>query len=149
MNPIDFSIQGQKLQVRTVPEGIRLTVQDGEIVLSHNEAQQLASRLIEASAGASFQQWQRLPMQFLCLEAEKEDKDGSSEFASVKCWIKDQTETNAQYVAAGWIESQGWSINQLTEQYQVSRADYLDSDELRYYEQALIDEEVFVIELDE
>jgi hypothetical protein len=48
-------------------------------------------------------------------------------------------------VAKGWIEEEGWVVLSLESQALVSAQDYQDDAEKReYFEQALMDEEVFV-----
>jgi hypothetical protein len=58
---------------------------------------------------------------------------------------KIRPEKNAYLIAKGWIEDQGWVPLTLEEQYPVSEETYQEKAEgRRYFEQALIDEEVFV-----
>ena len=65
--------------------------------------------------------------------------------ACVGCWIKNQTKKNAYLIAKGRIEERGWVVLSLEEQYPISAETYRDKTEGRqYFEQALIDEEVFV-----
>jgi hypothetical protein len=91
---------------------------------------------------------ERMPMQYLVLEAAQDptfqhgDTYGG---AQVGCWIKDQTEKNAYLIAKGWIEAQGWVVLSLDQQKRILLESYADGDEgKQYFEQALIDEEVFV-----
>lgn len=65
--------------------------------------------------------------------------------ALVGCWIKNQTGKNAYLIAKGWIEDHGWVVLSLQEQYPVSEETYREkADGRQYFEQALIDDEVFV-----
>jgi hypothetical protein len=104
---------------------VTLKVQAGDITLTADEAQELASRIFEASALASGADpgekgWVRLPMQYIRAEVERLDFGGQPEEASVEtgetddpemnaarvavvhCWIKDQTQQNAMHIASGW-----------------------------------------------
>lgn len=146
---IEVAIKGDKVTLRT---------QDNLVMLSSDEAQELASRIFEMAARANGEDpeehdWKRLPMQYLhlaieALPADGGEKDDELETGAVRCWIKDQTQRNARHVAAGWIAENGWGVIEEFEQRVVSRADFADTDFLRYYEQALIDDEVFVFEHD-
>jgi hypothetical protein len=90
----------------------------------------------------------QIPMQYLIIEAAPDptyDHQENYAGSSVGCWIKDQTETNASHIARGWIEAQGWVVLELTDQHPVTAETYKDKTEGReYFEQALIDSEVFV-----
>ncbi len=91
---------------------------------------------------------ERIPMQHLLIDAvqdptftHKEECGG----AAVACWIKNQTRKNAYLIAKGWIEEHGWVVLSLDEQQPVSEENYRASNKgKQYFEQALIDEEVFV-----
>jgi hypothetical protein len=125
-------------------------------LLSEEEALGVASALVEAAAeaegiDAEAVHWRRVPVQFLHFEAERSSEDEletANQFASVRCWISGQTQVNAVYVATGWIKELGWTILNQIAQYEVTRADYTNSEEERYYEQVLVDGEVFVFEVD-
>jgi hypothetical protein len=95
-----------------------------------------------------FGEHDRIPMQYLIIEAAQDPTYAHEERlggAMVGCWIKDQTRRNAYYIAKGWIEDSGWVSLELKEQYLVTESDYEDNDEGKpYFEQALIDEQVFV-----
>jgi len=66
----------------------------------------------------------------------------------VGCWIKNQTKKNAYLIAKGWIEDNGWVSLSLEDQYPVSEDDYKEKIKGKeYFEQALIDEEVFVFNI--
>jgi hypothetical protein len=87
-------------------------------------------------------------MQYLIIEAAQDPTySHKKEYgaASVACWIKNQTKRNAYLIAKGWIEEHGWVPLTLEEQYPVSEETYREKEEgRRYFQQALIDEEVFV-----
>jgi hypothetical protein len=65
--------------------------------------------------------------------------------AFVNCWIEASTQTDAEKNARRTIEEHKWNIEILAESYLDDRA-YYDDDApgLQYYEQALMDKEVFV-----
>lgn len=108
----------------------------------------------EAHAGRStikemnYEPHNRIPMQYLIIDAEQNDDFVHSERhggAAVGCWIKNQTEENAYLIAKGIIEKNGWKVLRLDEQYPISEEDYDNKSAGReYFELALIDEEVFV-----
>ncbi|MDF7802052.1 hypothetical protein P4C99_21450 [Pontiellaceae bacterium B1224] len=90
---------------------------------------------------------ERIPMQFLTFEGvqdpsiQHDEKFGG---AFINCWIKDQTTQNAIYIAKGCIEDEGWIVLELNDHRIVTDEDYNEGHDGReYYEQALIDEEVF------
>jgi hypothetical protein len=91
---------------------------------------------------------QRIPMHYLIIEAVQDPMHRHEEEyagASVGCWIKNQTRKNACLIAKGWIEEHGWVVLSLEDQQVVSEGDYTDKSEGReYFEQALVDEQVFV-----
>jgi hypothetical protein len=56
-----------------------------------------------------------------------------------------KSDKNAYLIAKGWIEDQAWVALSLEAQYPISEETYREKSEGRqYYEQALIDQEVFV-----
>ena len=65
--------------------------------------------------------------------------------AFVNCWIERPTLAEADAVARRMISQRQWQIYQHEDAYPISSSDY-DSDPtgLKYYEQALIDQEVLV-----
>jgi hypothetical protein len=77
------------------------------------------------------------------------DTEPTGSIAEVHCWIKDQTQRNAMHIAAGWVAEHGWVIGELLEQRPVSRIDFANTEYLQYFEQALIDGEVFLYEIEE
>jgi hypothetical protein len=144
----------------------------GGVTLTADEAQELASRILEAAALAIGEDpeendWVRIPMQYIRGAAERLDLEveGQAEpaepaadtaeddltgaAAEVHCWIKDQTQRNAMHIAAGWIAEHGWVLGELLEQRSVTRADFQNTEYLQYFEQALIDGEVFLYEIEE
>ena len=158
---VEVSQDGDKVTLKAPAGGVTLTA---------DEAQELAGRIVEASALAKGDDpeendWVRIPMQYVRaaadrLEFEIEGPDGSAapnddpemgdaKTAEVHCWIKDQTQRNALHIAAGWIAEHGWVIGEVIEQRPVTRADFADTDYLQYFEQALIDSEVFLYEIEE
>jgi hypothetical protein len=161
---VEVSQDGDKVTLKAPPDGVTLTA---------GEAQELASRLVEASALANGDNpeendWVRIPMQYVRAAAQRlefevegsgepsrpepddDDADmGNAKSAEVHCWIKDQTQRNAMHVAAGWIAEHGWVVLEVIEQRAVTRDDFTGTEYLQYYEQALIDSEVFLYELEE
>jgi len=93
-------------------------------------------------------QHERIPMQYLIIDAAQDPTYAHEKQyagATVGCWIKNQTKKNAYLIAKGWIEDHGWVPLSLEEQYPVSAETYRGKSEGRqYFEQALIDDEVFV-----
>ncbi len=90
----------------------------------------------------------RVPMQYLIIDAAQDPTFAHEKGyggATVGCWVKNQTRKNAFLIAKGWIEDRGWVVLSLEEQYPVSEETYRQKSEGRqYFEQALIDDEVFV-----
>ncbi len=65
--------------------------------------------------------------------------------ACINCYIKDQTAENALYIARGWIAKNGWDVVAIEEQREISEEDCEDSsDGKKFFQQTVIDEEVFV-----
>jgi hypothetical protein len=157
---VEVSQDGDKVTLKAPAGGVALTA---------DEAQELASRIFEAAALATGEDpeerdWVRIPMQYVRVAAERlefeiegqpappseDDSDmGDAKTAEVHCWIKDQTQRNAMHVAAGWIAEHGWVIGEVIDQRPVARADFADTEYLQYFEQALIDSEVFLYEIEE
>jgi hypothetical protein len=163
-----------RADVEVSQEGDKVTVKApaGGAVLTADEAQELASRIFEAAALATGQDpeendWVRIPMQYIRAEAERLDLEVEGEprapelvsdtgetdltgsTAEVHCWIKDQTQRNAMHIAAGWVAEHGWVLGELIEQRPVTRKDFENTEYLQYFEQALIDGEVFLYEIEE
>ncbi|MBN9118765.1 MAG: hypothetical protein J0I06_06335 [Planctomycetes bacterium] len=148
---------------------VTLKAPAGGATLTADEAQELASRIFEAAMLANGDDpeendWVRVPMQYVRVAAERmefnidggeavspnpDPEMGDAKNAEVHCWIKDQTLRNAMHIAAGSIAEHGWVIGEVIEQRPVSRADFTDPEYLQYFEQALIDSEVFLYELEE
>ena len=151
---------------------VRLTAPAAGATLTAAEAQELAARIFEAAARAGGEDpvendWVRIPMQYLRLAAERLDfgADGEGDddnkvpapnsdepdgrAAEVHCWIKEQTQANAMYIAAGMIAEHGWFVQEVIEHEAATRADFADGDYLQYYEQAVTDGEVFLYEIEE
>lgn len=139
------------------------------VTLTPDEAQELAARLVDASARADGENpeendWTRIPMQYIHVAAERMDYEvegngavppdtdeelAGAKFAEVHCWIRDQTARNAMHIAAGWIAEHGWAITEVIEQTAVERDDFTETEYLPYYEQALTDSEVFLYEIED
>jgi hypothetical protein len=151
---------------------VSLKTPTSDTTLTPDEAQTLASRLLENAALANGDDpiendWVRIPMQYLRVFAERlpfsletpdddaqrvpapnsDEPDGHT--AEVHCWIKDQTQSNAMHIAAGCVAEHGWMITEVLEHEVVSRTDFAETDLLPYYEQALVDSEVFLYEIEE
>ncbi len=155
---VQVSQDGDKITLKAPAEGVTLTA---------DEALELASRVFEASMMAGGEDpaendWVRIPMQYVRVAAERmelniegeeppaEDSEmGDATDAEVHCWIKDQTLRNAMHIAAGSIAEHGWAVLEVIEQRPVRREDFTDTEYLQYFEQALIDSEVFLYELEE
>jgi hypothetical protein len=160
---VDVSQDGDKVTLKAPAAGATLTA---------DEAHELAGRLFEASALAAGEDpvendWVRVPMQYVRAEAERldfelpgqpepaaegaeaDDADPAGSHAEVHCWIRDQTQRNAMHIAAGWIAEHGWLLGDLIEQRAVSRADFANTEYLQYFEQALVEGEVFLYEIEE
>jgi hypothetical protein len=68
--------------------------------------------------------------------------------AYVSCWIERPTLDEAVRVARSGIEAEGWIVDEPDEAYEVGAADYPPGKDGReYFEQALIDKEVFAFHL--
>jgi hypothetical protein len=150
-------------------DAVKLTVGAESVTLSVDEAEELARSIADAAARASGQSpeendWVRLPMQYIRAAAERVDFEvdptgadvrpidevpdtGDAKTAEVHCWIAGQTQQNAMHVAAGWIASHGWAVTDVIEQAAVTRDDFEGTEYLPYYEQALMDSEVFLYEI--
>lgn len=155
---VEVSQDGDKVTLKAPPQGATMTA---------DEAQELASRVFEASALARGENLEesditRVPMQYMRVAAERlefeaegapaddEDADmADAKEAEVHCWVRDQTHRNAMHVAAGWIAEHGWVVTEVLEQRAVTRADFAGTEYLQYFEQALTDSEVFLYEIEE
>jgi hypothetical protein len=95
-----------------------------------------------------YSEHERVPMQYLIIDSMQDPGFAHDKIhggATVGCWIKNQTKKNAYLIAKGWIEYHGWVSLFLEDQYSVSEQDYkVKSEGKQYFEQALIDEEIFV-----
>lgn len=149
---------------------ITLRAGPGSATLTADDALRVAGYLVEAAMRATGDDPEendtvRIPMQYIHAAAEKLDDDGESgeapvpaqsdeelagaKFAEVHAWIRDQTARNAMHVAEGWIAEHGWVVTDVIEQIAVTRDDFVGSEYLPYYEQALTDAEVFLYEIEE
>lgn len=147
----------EDVEVQLEEKGVRLRTPNDGVVLTDNEALELSGRLIDAAARAGGQDpeeqdWARVPMQYLRLMGEEHPDDleegAEPRTAEIHCWIRNQTRTNAMHVACGWLNNDDWYVTEVLEQRSVSRDDFADGEFLFYYEQALIDEEVFLYDID-
>jgi hypothetical protein len=159
----------RRADVTVSDDAVKLTVGAESVTLRADEAEELARSIVNAAARASGQSpeendWVRLPMQYIRAAAERVDFDteptdadarpidevpdtGDAKTAEVHCWIAGQTQQNAMHVAAGWIASHGWAVTDVIEQAAVTRDDFEGTEYLPYYEQALMDSEVFLYEI--
>jgi hypothetical protein len=65
--------------------------------------------------------------------------------AYVNCWVQDSIIEKAEITARTGIENEGWKISgHDTEPYQTTRKDWFSGENLEYFDQALIDREVWV-----
>lgn len=149
--------------VETAPEGVRLSVPGGSVTLGEDAALALAASVVEAAvawraaqeggeADPEGDDSRRVPVQFLRLTAvmeSEDDPEAIEEAAEVLCWVTNQTRTNALYVAVGWAEAEGWAVDDVLEQRDVTRADFADTEYEAYYTQALTDGEVFLFEVED
>lgn len=63
----------------------------------------------------------------------------------INCWIERSTLEQAIEVARVWIEAEGWIVDRPQQAYVVDACTYTPGKDGRnYFEQALIDKEVFV-----
>jgi len=87
-------------------------------------------------------------MQFLIIDAAPDptfDHEADYAGACVSCWIKDQTADNAFRIARCYIEEHGWVVLEKDEHYPITAEAYENNPHSKkYFNQALIDEEVFV-----
>ena len=63
----------------------------------------------------------------------------------INCWVNEPTEKLAESAARAEIESAGWDIVDCEESSRIDREDYLESESLPYFDQALTDGVVLVI----
>jgi hypothetical protein len=66
--------------------------------------------------------------------------------AFINCWVDRSTLSEAEAAARQSLEQAGWQIKSLDDTRIVDRSDYEDNQAgLEYFEQAVIDKEVFVL----
>ncbi len=135
--------------------GVELSLKQTPAKLTPDEARGLGVALLKSAEVATpvdpdNPTDKRIPMQYLQIEASTENTDDpkaeGSQTGIVHCFIRDQSSTNAVYIAVGWVSSEGWDVLQIIENASVTATDFADTDLLQYYEQALVDDEVFVFE---
>lgn len=71
-------------------------------------------------------------------------EDPSCGGAFVNCWIQDSSIEAAELIARKGIEENGWTITDYEEIPCQTSRDQWGEDELEYYDQALIDRQVWV-----
>ncbi|MCX7666973.1 MAG: hypothetical protein N2112_15680 [Gemmataceae bacterium] len=155
MNESNFSVPVDKIGIQVQANGIEISLPQSPTLLTAAEAQGVAVALLKASESQTPVDTEtaperRLPMQYLQIEAVTDNSETPEEEAEqgiVHCWIRDQSPTNAVYIAVGWISSEGWDVLQIIENKPVTASDFQETDLLPYYEQALVDNEVFVFEV--
>jgi len=82
-------------------------------------------------------------------ESEKNSSPKESE-AHASAWINDTERNNALKKAINLINSHGWNVAEIVEDYPISRDAYFSNPEgLEYYEQAQTDGEVVVLYIPE
>ncbi|HNQ21759.1 MAG TPA: hypothetical protein PKK06_01550 [Phycisphaerae bacterium] len=126
---------------------------DDGVKLTPEQARAVSRDLLELSIQLEYGEkanpdWFRVPMQYLRIYAEPEPQSEHAKDcggAYVACWIKEQTRPNALHIAKGYIQEDGWRYVCLEEQCPVRRADYEGDERLEYYDQAVIDEHVFIV----
>ncbi len=155
MSETNFSAPDSKVSLNIQEGGVELSIAQSPVSLTLYEARLLGVALIEASEEPTpidpeNPTDQRIPMQYLQIEATTENTDApeseESQTGVVHCFIRDQSTTNAVYIAVGWVSSEGWDVLQILETASVTATDFAETDLLQYYEQALVDDEVFVFE---
>ena len=66
--------------------------------------------------------------------------------AYINCWINDDNQKEAERRAIKMMDENGWAVLTLDEASSVTSSDYSEDDQqLEYYDQALIDDEVLVV----
>ncbi len=92
-------------------------------------------------------------MQKLCLRVERHPEatidPPPGTLGVAHCWIKEQSESNGFHIARGWLIDEDWEPLELISQDAVTLSDYVVSNHLRFYQQAVLDGEVFLIEVDD
>jgi hypothetical protein len=167
MNQPDFPFPtpNDRIRVDVVPPNVTVRIAAETATLSSDEALGLSSAMAEAATRATQGNEETddmdvrlIPMQYLKIESEQIGEDTPIEdgddvvgpTATVHVWIRGQTFKNGQFIATGLIEEDDlWVPVELLEQREVQRAEFLESDFLPYFDQALTDGEVIVIETPE
>jgi hypothetical protein len=70
---------------------------------------------------------------------------GELDGAFINCWVNEPTASLAESVACAAVDEAGWDIVDCEESRHVDREEYLDSDSLEYFDQAITDGVVLVI----
>jgi hypothetical protein len=63
----------------------------------------------------------------------------------ISCWVNEPTESLAESAARAEIDAAGWDILECEESSRIDREEYLTSDSLEYFDQALTDGVVLVV----
>jgi hypothetical protein len=87
-----------------------------------------------------------MPMFFFNFHAAQCDPpaDPTCGGAYVNCWIQDSTIESAEITARRGIEEQGWTVTDYEETPRQTSRENWDKEKLEYYDQALIDREVWL-----
>lgn len=90
----------------------------------------------------------KIKMQLVMLEAEQSPDFEHDELlggAFINCYMKNRTPEQALNEAQNWVKGNGWNILKVKKQHQINKSSLKDSkDGLEYYDQTVIDGEVFV-----
>ena len=88
-----------------------------------------------------------MPIYLLIYHSEppKEDIDPEIIGAFINCWIDATDIELAETIAKHKIKELGWQIIETEDAYELIEGNFEDSKSLEYYNQALIDKEVYVI----
>ena len=140
----------------TAPGVVSLKMGSSTRTVTPDEARVVASAIHEAANVASYTEderpeWYRRFMQHLVLEIcthpDLIDEGHTQQAGKVYCWVRDQTQTNAFHISTGWANDAGWIVTRVLEHRDVIRDVFDLSDHVNYYDQALIDGQVFFYEV--
>jgi|GEM_PF-1670920 len=166
----EFSPHRADVVITQESNRVTLKTPAGEVILTAEQAQEVACQLLDAAALANDEEPEenenentRIPMQYIHVAAERleyevegsesampsDEEMGDAKWAEVHCWIRGQTARNAMHLVTGSIAEHGWVVTEVIEQIPVMRDDFTETEYLPYYEQALIDSEVFLYEIED
>jgi hypothetical protein len=143
-----------KMQLERTAKQLRIRCTTGLVEVSDAEARTIALELLQALAISdevyASDEHNRLMMQYLHLrlEATVTKPSGEVELSFAHCWIKEQTQLNAYHIAVGLCHDEGWIVTEVLTQREVFLSDFLATDYLPYYQEALMNEEVVVLDQD-